>query len=154
MVYCYIQHRELCVLLYWFTVIYSTENCVYSCTAVQLYAAQEIVCTAVLLYCYIQQSLLCVQLYSCTVIYSTVNCVYSCTGVRLYTTHVIVCTAVLVHCYIQHRKLCLQLYRCTVMYSTGNREYFVHLYGVFLYRAQAIGNIVYSCTCVLLYTAQ
>ena len=76
-VYCYIQHRELCVQLYWCTVIYSTGNCVYSCTGVPLSTAQAIG-----------------------------NCVYSCTGVLLHTAEekVDLCTAVPAYCYIQHRK--------------------------------------------------
>ena len=162
LLYCYIQHRELCVQLYWCTVIYSTGNCeyscnelsykekgiVYSCTGLLLNAAEEIVCTAVLVYCYIQQRLLCLQPYSCTVIYSTVNFVYSCTGLRLYTTHGIMCTAVLVYCYIQHRKLCLQLYWCTVIYSRGNRNCVYSCTGVQLYTPQAMRNCVYSCTSV------
>jgi len=44
--YCYIQHRELCVKLYWCTVVYSEGNCVYNCIGVLLYEAQA-VCTFV-----------------------------------------------------------------------------------------------------------
>jgi len=62
LVYRYVQHRELCVQLYWCTVIHSTGNGVYSCTGLLLYTAQGIVCTAVLVYCYIQHRELCVQL--------------------------------------------------------------------------------------------
>jgi len=143
-------------------------NCVYSCNGVLLYTAQVIVCTAVLFYCYIEHREICLQLYRCTVICSTGiccvqlycftlicstgncltsctvvmlytalairNCVYSCTGVPLFTAQGILCTAVLVYCYIQQWELCVHPYCCTFIYS---RAYFV-----------------YSCTLVLLYTAQ
>jgi len=93
LVYCYIQHRELCVQLYWCTVIYSTENCVYSCTGVLLYTVQGIVNS-------------CISLLLCT----AQVCVYRCTDILLYAAQGIVCTAVLVYCYIQHKELYLQLY--------------------------------------------
>ena len=169
--YCYIQHSELCVQLYWFTVIYSTGNCVYSCIGVMLYTAQAIgncvyscngvllytaqgiVCTAVLFYCYIQHRELCVKLYRFTVICSTGNSVYSC----------------IVYCCIQHKELCIKLYCHTIIYSMDNTEICVQLYcltviystgncvyrrtGVLLYTAQPIWNNVYSCTVVQLYRA-
>jgi len=121
LMYCYIQHIEFCVQLYWCTVIYSTGNFVYTFTGLLLYTAQG----------------LCVQLYWFTVIYSTDtfvysctgvllytaqgigNCIYSCTGLLLYRPHVIVCKAVLLYCYIEQRVFCVRLYWCTVICSTG-----------------------------------
>jgi len=85
LVYCYIRHREFCVHLCWCTVLYIEGNCGYSRAGVLLYAAQGILCTAVLVYCYIQYRELCVQQYWCTVIYRTGNCVYRFTDVVLYT---------------------------------------------------------------------
>ena len=35
---------------------------------------------------------------------------------------------------------------CTVIYSIGNMEFLYSCTCVLLYRAQAIGNYVYSCT--------
>ena len=54
LLYCYIQQRELCVQLYWCTVIYGVGNCVYSSTVVLLCTSQVILCTAVQVYCYIK----------------------------------------------------------------------------------------------------
>ena len=67
LVYCFIMYRELCVQLYWLTVIYNTKKCVCSCTGVLLYTAHTIG-----------------------------NIVYKSTGVLLYTAEGIVCTAALV----------------------------------------------------------
>jgi len=54
------EYIELCVQLYWCTLIYSTGNCVYRWNVVLLYVAQGIG-----------------------------NCVYSSTGVLLYTAEAI-----------------------------------------------------------------